>query len=56
MLHVYKTILTKGFTEQPDAWQSQAGALAELSVNLYEKVRSGLLPTPAKAHYQFNVR
>jgi dynein heavy chain len=30
--------------------------MASISVALYGRVRAALLPTPAKAHYQFNVR
>lgn len=56
LLHVFGTILGQGLAGHDPAWASQARAIARLSVDLFERVRGALLPTPAKCHYQFNVR
>ena len=30
--------------------------MIELSIDLFQKVKTQLLPTPAKSHYLFNIR
>jgi dynein heavy chain, axonemal len=54
--HVFSTILERGLCSLDPAWASQAHTIARLSVALFKRVCSALLPTPAKCHYQFNVR
>ena len=36
--------------------QAAARRLVDMGVSVYDKVRAGLLPTPSKEHYTFNLR
>jgi dynein heavy chain len=58
MVRIFESILawwckTCKFSE---TLASQRGALVSASIEIYRAVCSGLLPTPAKSHYTFNLR
>ena len=56
MHFVFSQILDQGMLGHDPAWRSRCGAVAALSIALYQRVLTVLRPTPAKSHYQFNVR
>ena len=53
---VFRQILDLGLLDHDEAWRERTGGLTEMSVALYLQVSAALRPTPAKSHYQFNVR
>eukprot|EP00116_Pleurobrachia_bachei_P000174 sb/3460436/ len=49
--------ITKGFLQEfPPIVKEMAGSIVNAAVEIYARMSTDLLPTPAKAHYIFNLR
>ena len=55
---IFKSILRGYLTNDPNTskYASTADELIRASVNIYNSIKSQLLPTPSKCHYTFNLR
>ena len=50
------TSILKGFLSRSKGLQKFAPSIVKSSLEIYQKIRSELLPTPTKSHYTFNLR
>lgn len=53
---VFGTILRNFLTPFDESVRSVCDALVQSSIDVYRTLVSDLRPTPAKSHYQFNIR
>lgn len=56
LFRIFSKILEWGYSSYPSSWQKQVTTLVNLSITLYEKAVTVLLPLPTKSHYLFNLR
>ncbi|XP_015770017.1 PREDICTED: dynein heavy chain 6, axonemal-like [Acropora digitifera] len=54
--HIFKSIVTGFLVDFPQDVRNCADAIVGASVEIYERMSTDLLPTPAKSHYVFNLR
>nr|XP_054751474.1 dynein axonemal heavy chain 6-like isoform X1 [Lytechinus pictus]XP_054751475.1 dynein axonemal heavy chain 6-like isoform X1 [Lytechinus pictus] len=54
--HIFKSIINGFLAEFPQAVKEQADAIVGAAVEIYGRMSTDLLPTPAKSHYVFNLR
>jgi len=56
--NIYGEIIRMGFTAKAfnAAVADSASRLVSTTIQIWEKVKKVMLPTPAKFHYQFNMR
>ncbi|CAB4037622.1 dynein heavy chain 6, axonemal-like [Paramuricea clavata] len=54
--HIFKSIVSGFLTEFPNEVRTAAEAIVASSVEIYMRMSTDLLPTPAKSHYIFNLR
>ncbi|XP_064233928.1 dynein axonemal heavy chain 6 isoform X5 [Aotus nancymaae] len=53
---IFQAILNGFLSDFPPAVKQTASSIVEASVEIYNRMRVDLLPTPAKSHYIFNLR
>jgi dynein heavy chain len=53
---IFKAITSGFLSEFPQPVKDAADAIVNASVEIYGRMRTDLLPTPAKSHYVFNLR
>ncbi|XP_051785909.1 dynein axonemal heavy chain 6 [Erpetoichthys calabaricus] len=53
---IFKAILGGFLTDFPPAVKQTATSIVDASVEIYRRMSTDLLPTPAKSHYVFNLR
>ncbi|KAJ3159379.1 Dynein heavy chain 1, axonemal [Geranomyces michiganensis] len=53
---IFSTILGSFLSRFSADIQKQTDPIVEASINIYNTIRTELLPTPAKSHYTFNLR
>ncbi|KAH8046935.1 1-aminocyclopropane-1-carboxylate synthase [Aureococcus anophagefferens] len=56
LTRVFLTILDWSLGSYNNAVKSLSGAVVDATISIYEAIASGLLPTPMKSHYTFNLR
>ncbi|EDV29711.1 uncharacterized protein TRIADDRAFT_18356 [Trichoplax adhaerens] len=54
--HIFKSVLRGFLSEFPVPVKSCADAIVDAGADLYQRMRTEFLPTPAKSHYIFNLR
>ncbi|XP_033099985.1 dynein heavy chain 6, axonemal-like [Anneissia japonica] len=54
--HIFKSIISGFFQEFAPAVKQSAEAIVGAAVEIYGRMSTDLLPTPAKSHYVFNLR
>nr|XP_014351765.1 PREDICTED: dynein heavy chain 6, axonemal-like [Latimeria chalumnae] len=53
---IFQAILTGFLAEFPSAVKQMATNIVEAAIEIYHRMSTDLLPTPAKSHYVFNLR
>ena len=56
MKWIFKAILTGHVNDFTPEIKTMVNAIVDSSVEVYQRIREELLPTPAKSHYTFNLR
>jgi dynein axonemal heavy chain len=56
MAKIFGSILDGFLVDFPSEMQKMSRSIVKSTVSLYDSISSELLPTPAKAHYTFNLR
>ena len=56
MKHIFGTILSGFFSFEIPSLSAISDKFVSASVDIYQSVQKGLLPTPSKSHYTYNLR
>ena len=54
--HIFKSITQGFFSEFNNAVKASSDQIVDAAVEIYSRMSTELLPTPAKSHYVFNLR
>jgi dynein heavy chain len=56
LMHIFKSIMKGFLADFPQDLRDMAEPIVGASVEIYDRMSTDLLPTPAKSHYVFNLR